>query len=53
MPWKDSDVSAKTKRAKTPKAKAQWVAIANSMLAHGASEKKAIMTASGVIKKRA
>lgn len=53
MPWTASDAIKKTRKAKTPKAQAQWQAIANSMLKRGASEGAAIRAANGVIKKRA
>ena len=33
MPWKTSDVAGFTKAAKTDEQKAQWVAVANSVLA--------------------
>ena len=52
MPWSTSDVSGKTKKATSPKAKRQWTDVANSALARGESEKTAIMEANGVAKKR-
>ena len=53
MPWTPSSGPARhTKKAKTPKAKKQWSAVANSMLEGGASEGTAIKAANGVIKKR-
>lgn len=53
MPWKPSDASSKTKKAKTPKEKRQWRDIANETLARTGDDKKAIRTANGVLKKRA
>ena len=52
MPWSTSDVSGKTKKATSPKAKRQWTHVANSALARGESEKTASMEANGVVKKR-
>ena len=52
MPWSTSDVSGKTKKATSPKAKRQWTHVANDALARGESEKTAIMEANGVAKKR-
>lgn len=53
MPWTPSSgPSRHTKKAKTPKAKAQWSAVANSMLGGGADEGTAIKAANGVVKKR-
>lgn len=49
MPWKPKDAKAKTKKASTPKKQAQWAAIANRLLAEGASEGSAIRQANGVI----
>lgn len=53
MPWTPSSgPSRHTKKAKTPKAKKQWSAVANSMLEGGADEGTAIKAANGVVKKR-
>lgn len=52
MPWKPTDAARHTKKVKSPKAKKQWSAVANSMLGGGASEGTAIAAANGVIKKR-
>lgn len=52
MPWSAKDATRHTKKATSPKKKAQWQAIANSMLQHGKSEGAAIRAANGVIKKR-
>lgn len=49
MPWKASDATKKTKKAKTPKQQRQWQAIANRLLAEGKSDKDAIIQANGVI----
>jgi hypothetical protein len=50
MPWKPGDF--KTKKASTPARQALWAAIANRLLASGASEASAIRQANGVIAKR-
>jgi hypothetical protein len=52
MPWKPSDATGKTKKAKSVKAKKQWSTIANSVLSKTGNEKRAIMEASGVVAKR-
>jgi len=52
MPWQSQDVTGKTKKAKSPKAKRQWVHIANRLLASGESEASAIKQANGVIKRQ-
>jgi hypothetical protein len=41
-----------TKKANTPKKQRQWSAIANRLLAGGASEGSAIRQANGVVAKR-
>ena len=51
MPWRPSDVSGKTKKAKSPKSKRQWSKIANKLLASGKPEGQAIREANGVIKR--
>ena len=53
MPWKSSDVSAKTKKAKSNVAKRQWTHVANNALRRGLSEGAAIREANSVAKKRA
>jgi uncharacterized protein YdaT len=52
MPWKPSDATRHTKKAKSAKAKRQFAHVANSMLKRGASEGAAIRAANGVIRKR-
>lgn len=52
MPWKSSDASGKTRKAKTPKSMRMWKDIANNVLAKTGDEGRAIATANGVIKKR-
>lgn len=52
MPWKTGDVTHKTKKAKSAKAKRQWTHVANSALKSGDSEATAIKKANSVIKKR-
>ena len=51
MPWKPSDVSGKTKKAKSVKSKRQWRDIANSIKARGGSDASAIKQANGVVKR--
>jgi len=53
MPWKKTDSTKFTKKAKSAKSKRQWKDIANSVLKRGGSEKSAVMQASGVIRKTA
>ena len=52
MPWKPSQASSKTKKAKSPKAKRQWAHVADQVLAKTGDEARAIRTANGVIKRR-
>ncbi len=52
MPWNASDASRKTKKAKSPKAKRQWSAVANSVLSKTGDEGRAIREANAAVKKR-
>lgn len=52
MPWRTSDVSGKTKKAKSPVAKRQWVHVANQLLAAGKPEGQAIREANAVAARR-
>ena len=52
MPWKPSDASSKTRKAKSPIAKRQWRDVANSVLAKTQDEGRAIREANAVIKRR-
>lgn len=52
MPWKPSDASSKTKKAKSPTAKRQWRSVANKVLAQSGNEGRAIREANAVIKRR-
>ena len=52
MPWRPSEATKYTKKARSPKAKRQWAAVSNSMLKRGASEGAAIRGANSVLKKR-
>lgn len=52
MPWRSSDVPEKTKKAKSPVAKRQWVHIANQLLAAGKPEAQAIREANAVVARR-
>jgi len=53
MPWKKTDSTKFTKKAKSAKKKKQWKDIANSVLKRGGSDASAIRQASGVIRKTA
>jgi len=52
MPWKPSDASSKTRKAKSPIAKRQWRDVANSVLAKTGNEGRAIREANAVVKRR-
>ena len=52
VPWTAKDASSKTKKAKSPAAKKQWKAIANSVLAKTGNDATAIKMANAVIKRR-
>ena len=53
MPWKKTDSTKFTKKAKSAKSKRQWKDIANSVLKRGGSDASAIRQASGIIRKTA
>jgi hypothetical protein len=53
MPWKPGSALKHTRKAKTPKKRRQWAAVANSALKRGMSEGAAVRMANGVVKKRA
>lgn len=50
MPWQPSDAKGKTKKARSPKLKRKWSAVANAILAKTGNEGLAVKTANGVIK---
>lgn len=52
MPWKPRDASAKTRKAKSPKAKRQWAHVADEVLAKTGDEGRAVREANAVIKRR-
>jgi hypothetical protein len=52
MPWNPADSSRFTRKAKSPKAKRQWSAVADSTLARTGDEGAAIRAANSVAKKR-
>lgn len=52
MPWKPSDATRHTKKAKGSKAQRQWRDVANSALKRGLSEGAAIREANSVVKRR-
>jgi len=51
--WTARDAARHTKKARSPGARSQWRAVANSALARGASEGSAIRQANSVIRRRA
>lgn len=51
MPWKPSDATRFTKKARSAKRKRQFSHVANSMLKRGKSEGAAIRAANAVVKK--
>ncbi len=51
MPWKPSDASRHTHKAKSAKGKRQWSQIANKLLSKGKPEGQAIREANGVAKR--
>lgn len=52
MPWKPSDATRHTHKAKSPKAKRQWSEVADSVLSRGESEGSAIRQANAVVARR-
>lgn len=52
MPWTARDASAKTKKARAPKAKRQWAHVADSVLAKTGDEGRAVREANAVVKRR-
>ena len=52
MPWKSSDASGKTRKAKSPVAKRQWAHVADKVLAKTGDEGRAIREANAVVKRR-
>ena len=53
MPWGPDDAKRFTKKASSSKSKRQWSAVADSVLARGVSESKAIRSANSVVKREA
>lgn len=51
MPWPASKATSFTKKAKSPKAKRQWAAVADSELARTGDEGRAIRAANAVVKR--
>lgn len=51
MPWTARDAKAKTKKARTPKAKRQWAKVADSVLSKTGNEGRAIREANAVVKR--
>lgn len=52
MPWRASDASRHTKKAKSPPAKRQFAKVANKVLSESGDEGKAIRIANAAVKKR-
>jgi hypothetical protein len=52
MPWQPPDASKKTRKARSPKAKRVWAAVADAVLAKTNDEGRAIREANAVIKRR-
>lgn len=52
MPWDAKSAARHTKKAKSPAAKRQWAATADSVLAKSGDEAKAIRIANSAVKKR-
>lgn len=52
MPWSPKDATAKTKKARSPKAKWQWANVADRVLAKTGDEGRAVREANAVVKKR-
>jgi hypothetical protein len=52
MPWKPSDATHSTKKAKSPKAKRQWSKVANSVLKRTGNDVLAKREANAVIARR-
>ena len=52
MPWKPSDATRHTKKAKSPKAERQWRDVANSVLSKAGDEGRAVREANAVVKRR-
>lgn len=52
MPWQKSDAVLSTKKAKSPKAKAQWQKVANSVLKRTGDDGLAKREANAVIARR-
>ncbi len=52
MPWIAKDAKAKTKRARTPRARRQWANVADRVLAATNDEGRAVREANAVVKRR-
>lgn len=52
MPWKMSDASRHTAKAKTPAAKRQWSSVANKVLQQSGDEGRAVRIANAAVAKR-
>ena len=51
MPWKPSDATRHTHKAKSPKRKRQWRDVADSILARTGDEGRAVRGANAAVKK--
>jgi uncharacterized protein YdaT len=52
MPWRPSDATKFTKKAKSPKAKSQFAKVANKVLKETGEEGRAVRIANAAVKKR-
>jgi len=52
MPWTPNSAGRHTKKAKSPKAKRQWAAVANNVLQETGDEGRAIASANAAVKRR-
>lgn len=52
MPWSPSDATRHTKKAKSPAAKRQFAAVANSVLAKTGDEGRAVRAGNAAVAKR-
>jgi len=52
MPWKPSDSTRHTKKARSQKAASQWSKVANSVLARTGNDARAVRSANAVIARR-
>ena len=51
LPWTAKDAATKTKKAKSPKRKRQWAAVADAVLAKTGDEGRAVREANAAVKR--